>query len=93
MTDKSEPVRERQGGPGRKLLGADDGKSIYYDDDRTVKRGTPDECCCPVVFGARVTAGHCPIHGAAVLGEDGMREAHAIDRRKRFRVASDEGER
>jgi hypothetical protein len=50
------------------------------------ERGTPNECCCPIVFGGRVTAGHCPIHGAAVLGEDGMREAHAIDRRLRFEV-------
>lgn len=49
-------------------------------------RGTPGECCCPVVFGGRVTAGHCPIHGAAVLGEDGAAEAHAIDRRRRMHV-------
>jgi hypothetical protein len=32
---------------------------------------------------------HRAIHGAAVLGEDGMREAHAIDRRLRFAWSSD----
>lgn len=54
-----------------------------------IERGTPSVCCCPFVFDLRVTAGHCPIHGESVLGEDGMREAHAIDRRKRMAVASD----
>jgi hypothetical protein len=56
--------------------------------DRSKWRGLPNTCCCPIVFGGRVTALHCPVHGPDAFGEDMAADAHAGDRRKRLQAIS-----
>ena len=56
--------------------------SVDRSDPVRPERGLPGVCCCPVVFGRRVTAMHCPVHGAEAFDANAAAEAHAVDRRK-----------